>query len=149
MSRFEDPTEKEAPQREEKPLVLVVDDDESMRRGLMRSLSSKFCVLVAANGPDGLKVFNENDVCSVILDVKMPGMDGFEVCMRLRQTDKPDVPVLFLTAYQSEHDLRKIDDLYQPFLFLDKGGEYDLVGYVHEAVQTYKSLRDEKALNIQ
>lgn len=69
--------------------------------------------------------------------------------MRLRQTDKPDVPVLFLTVYQSEHDLRKIDDLYQPFLFLDKGGEYDLVGYVYEAVQNYKSLRDEKALNIQ
>jgi len=144
LSKFEDPVKKEVRKAEEKPLVLVVDDDESMRRGLMRTLSAKFSILVASNGPDGLKAFNENDVCSVILDVKMPGMDGFEVCMHLRQTDKPDVPVLFLTAYQSEHDVQRIDDRFHPFAFLDKGGDYDLVAYVYEAVQTYKSLRNEK-----
>jgi CheY-like chemotaxis protein len=149
LSQFEDPGTNKPVPAEEKPTVLVVDDDESIRRGLMRSLSAKFSVLVASNGPDGLKCFEENDVRSVILDVKMPGMDGFEVCMRLRQTDKPDVPVLFLTAYQSEHDLQRIDDRFHPFAFLDKGGEYDLVAYVHDAVETYQSRKNEEAMSVQ
>ena len=143
LSRFEDSADKEISETEEKPLVLVVDDDASMRRGLTRSLSSRFNVLTAANGPEGLKSFQENDICSVILDVKMPGVDDFEVCMRLRRTGKPEVPVLFLTAYHSEQDLEKIDDRFQPFAFLNKGGDYDLLSHVHEAVQHYQARRNE------
>ena len=142
LSQFEDPGGKQPTRVEEKPIVLVVDDDESMRRGLMRSLSAKFNVLTAANGPEGLKSFQENDVSSVILYIKMPGMNGFEVCTRLRQSDKPDVPVLFLTAYQAEHDLNEIHNLYKPFAYLDKGGDNDLSANVERAVQTYLTMKE-------
>lgn len=127
-----------------RPTILVIDDDESMRRGLSRSLSHRFNVLLAASGHEGLKTFNENDVDSVILDVKMPGMDGFEVCTRLRQTPRPDVPVLFLTAYQDEHDVQEVLNLFHPFAYLDKGGKYDLTANIDKAVQTYKSVRATK-----
>lgn len=129
---------------EEKSTILVIDDDESMRRGLSRNLSQKFNVLVAANGHDGIETFKSNDVDSVILDVKMPGMNGFEVCTQLRQTDKPDVPVLFLTAYQNEHDLQEVLNQFHPFAYLDKGGKYDLSANLDKAVQSYKSIKATK-----
>ena len=140
LSQFEDPVEKASSRAEDKATVLVVDDDESMRRGLMRTLSGKFNVLTASNGPDGLKSFSENEVKSVILDIKMPGMNGFEVCTRLRQSDKPDIPVLFLTAHQAEHDLKEIQDLYRPLAYLDKGGDHDLSVQVERAVETYGAI---------
>jgi CheY-like chemotaxis protein len=119
----------------------VIDDDESMRRGLARSLSSKFQVLLAADGMEGLRIFDENEIFSVILDVKMPGMNGFEVCTKLRQSEKPEVPVLFLTAFHEEHDLQAILNQFHPFAYLDKGGKYDLTANIDKAVQTYKSFK--------
>jgi CheY-like chemotaxis protein len=79
------------------PTVLVVDDNEDMVYIVTRLLSSHgLNVLGAINGPECLAIVRSRPVDVVILDVMMPGMDGLEVCRRLKQIS-PSLPVIFLT----------------------------------------------------
>ncbi len=82
--------------------LLIVDDEERFltttkillgRRGMEN-------VQIATNGPDALKVLREHRIDVVVLDVKMPGMDGVEVLRRLKQ-EHPLVEVIMLTGHAS------------------------------------------------
>lgn len=83
--------------------VLVVDDDEEIR-GLIRILleSDGFRVEEAESGEAALAAFTP-DIDLVILDVMMPGISGYQVCLRLRE--RWNVPILFLTAKTQDSDL--------------------------------------------
>jgi len=83
--------------------ILVVDDDERLC-GLIRDYLEPlgYKVSMQFTGPDGLQAAKERDWEAVILDVMMPGMDGFEVLRELRKSS--DVPVLMLTAMGDEAD---------------------------------------------
>ncbi len=84
-------------------LILLVDDDEEIRQIARVLLQNEgYHVLEAADGQQALDVFSD-DVDLVILDVLMPGMDGYQVCIRLRQ--RSNVPILFLTAKSQDADL--------------------------------------------
>ncbi|MCS7178865.1 MAG: response regulator transcription factor [Anaerolineae bacterium] len=83
--------------------ILVIDDDENTRLLIRRLLSQDYLVYTAANGPEGLTLFPQIAPDLVILDIMMPGMDGREVCRRLRRTST--VPILFLTALDTEKDI--------------------------------------------
>lgn len=77
--------------------ILVIDDDPKITSFLRRGLSYEgHEVLVANDGQSGLELALTKSPDLVVLDILMPGMDGFEVCRRIRQ--KSDVPVLMLTA---------------------------------------------------
>lgn len=81
--------------------VLVVDDNEQNRTLARMTLEQEggYSVSLASNGEEGLRLFESERPDCVLLDVRMPGMDGFEVCQRLRATPGgADVPVVFLTA---------------------------------------------------
>jgi DNA-binding response OmpR family regulator len=77
--------------------VLVIDDDaeliELLRRIFARTGAQ---VLGACDGREGLRQFSQHRPDLVVLDIMMPGMDGWEVCRSLRQSS--DVPILILTA---------------------------------------------------
>ncbi|NPA91997.1 MAG: response regulator transcription factor [Chloroflexi bacterium] len=92
-----------------RPLVLIVDDEARMRRFVRMNLETEgFDVIEAENAFEALeKVRNElPDV--VILDVAMPGMDGFEALQRIREFS--DVPVIMLTVRDDEEDrIRGLD----------------------------------------
>lgn len=82
------------------PLVLVVDDDIAVRF-LARSVleQANFCVAEAEDGAAALKVFATDLPDIVLLDVMMPGMDGFATCAALRaQPDGAHIPVLMMTG---------------------------------------------------
>jgi two-component system, OmpR family, response regulator MprA len=80
------------------PRVLVVDDDLRIRTAIERALRLKgFDVTVAADGREALSFVATNPPDVVVLDVLMPGIDGIQVCQRLRSDGDP-VPVLMLTA---------------------------------------------------
>lgn len=84
--------------------ILVVDDDPVLVNTLRRGLSyDGFAVDVAASGEEGLASARERQPDLVILDVMMPGLDGFEVLRRLRAAD-PTLPVLMLTAKDAPTD---------------------------------------------
>ena len=77
--------------------ILIIDDDEKLNRLLTDFLGEfGFKTLTAAHPEDGLKKLSRNSPDLVILDVMLPGMDGFEVCKKIRQHSL--VPIIMLTA---------------------------------------------------
>ncbi|MER7857968.1 DNA-binding response regulator [Amycolatopsis sp. WAC 04197] len=83
--------------------VLVVDDDETVRDVVRRYLEvAGFEVDVAGDGTEGLRLFSTTGPDLVVLDVMMPGLNGLEVCRRLRQVSQ--VPVVMLTALGEEEN---------------------------------------------
>jgi two-component system OmpR family response regulator len=84
--------------------VLVVDDEENIRELLSVSLKFQgYDVLTAANGPEALDICRTNRPDLLVLDVMMPGMDGFGLLKRLRD-DGIAAPALFLSARDSVAD---------------------------------------------
>ncbi|MGD2068442.1 MAG: response regulator transcription factor [Gemmatimonadota bacterium] len=84
--------------------ILVVEDNEAILRGVRDNLLwEDYEVAVARTGGEALRIIREEELDLVILDVMLPGMNGFEVCRRLRR-DGSGVPVLMLTARGEEVD---------------------------------------------
>jgi two-component system OmpR family response regulator len=105
--------------------VLVVEDDLRMARLLKRSLEEEsHAVDVAADGPNGVWMATEFTYGAIVLDVMLPGFDGFEVCRRLREAGIW-TPVLMLTARDEVGDrVRGLDAgaddyLVKPFSLLE------------------------------
>ncbi|MGH2633234.1 MAG: response regulator [Tepidiformaceae bacterium] len=83
--------------------ILVVDDESNIRDLATLYLEKEgFLVEAAQNGTDALLRFQQTQPAMVVLDVMMPGMDGFEVCRELRR--EHDVPILMLTARSEDVD---------------------------------------------
>ena len=83
--------------------ILLVDDDANLRHALTYSLKREgFEVLAADDGKAGLESLRRDKPDVVVLDVMMPGLDGLEVCRRIRA--ESEVPVIMLTARDSEVD---------------------------------------------
>ena len=81
--------------------VLCVDDEKIGLRVRKIMLESRgYAVLTANSGPEGLKVFDENQVDLVLLDYFMPDLNGGEVASEMRRR-RPGVPIVFLSAYFS------------------------------------------------
>lgn len=84
--------------------VLIVEDDPTLRLGLQKTLrSAGFRVEVARTGSEGLDLALAVRPDLVLLDVMLPGMNGFEICEELRKHDE-DVPILMVTAKGEEQD---------------------------------------------
>jgi two-component system KDP operon response regulator KdpE len=83
--------------------ILVVDDEEQIRRALQRALSARgYAVEVAVDGEDALATFGVFRPELVVLDLNLPGVDGIEVCRRLRSWS--GVPILVLSVREDESD---------------------------------------------
>jgi two-component system, OmpR family, response regulator len=84
--------------------VLVVEDEDRIASVIRRALREDgYAVDVAADGPDGLWLATENSYGAVVLDLMLPGLDGIEVCRRMRAAGSW-APVLMLTARDSVGD---------------------------------------------
>jgi two-component system response regulator MprA len=84
--------------------LLVVDDDEQLLTALRRALVFEgYDVTVAATGESGLRAALERPPDLVVLDVLLPGLDGLEVCRRLREAGDR-TPIILLTAYDGDGD---------------------------------------------
>lgn len=85
--------------------IYVVDDDHKIRELLKTYLEkNQYPVRVAADGETFLMDFNQSgsDISLVVLDIMLPGQDGFSVCQKIRATS--DVPIIMLTANAEETD---------------------------------------------
>ena len=105
--------------------VLVIEDEIRMARLVKRALEEEgHAVDVAGDGPEGLWMATENRYAALVLDVMLPGFDGFELCRRLREAGIW-VPVLMLTARDEVGDrVRGLDAgaddyLVKPFSLLE------------------------------
>ncbi|MFW5472868.1 response regulator [Knoellia sp. CPCC 206450] len=93
------------------PVVLVVDDLEANRRLLEAVLSPRgYAVRLCGSGEEALEWLSDRVPDLVLLDVLMPGVDGYEVCRRVRGDERTAyVPVVMVTASGSEQKLRAIE----------------------------------------
>lgn len=83
--------------------VLIVEDDKEIREGVEIYLKSQgYEVYQAADGLEGLKVIESQEIHLAIVDVMMPRMDGIQMTIKLRE--KYDFPVIFLSAKSEEVD---------------------------------------------
>ncbi|MFF3879085.1 response regulator transcription factor [Streptomyces sp. NPDC001978] len=84
--------------------VLVVEDEKLLAAGLRNGLEAEgFAVDVALNGTDGLWMGQENSYDVIVLDIMLPGVNGYKICATLRQTGIW-TPILMLTAKGGERD---------------------------------------------
>ena len=83
----------------EQPKILVVDDDEVVRLSYQRSLQAVHCNVEAVfNGQDALEALEHKNFDLVLLDLRMPGMDGMSVLRAIKQTS-PKIEVVVITGY--------------------------------------------------
>lgn len=88
-----------------KPTVLVIDDDEAMRRLANRMLGQTYRVLQADGVQAGLALFAQEDVDLVLMDVTMPGINGLDGCRSLKAAAKGFLPVVLLTGLGGQEDV--------------------------------------------
>jgi signal transduction histidine kinase len=88
--------------------ILIVDDIPSNITILAEVLEKQHDVSVATNGPDALDIINKKPPDLILLDVVMPGMDGYEICEQLKaQESTREIPVIFVTAKNDPWDESK------------------------------------------
>ena len=102
--------------------VLIVDDTEANIDLLVGMLDAAYDVRVATDGAEALEAVAEEKPDMILLDVMMPGMDGYEVCRRLKENPETrGIPVIFLTAMTGENEearglsLGAVDYIAKPF----------------------------------
>jgi putative two-component system response regulator len=90
----------------DKPVILIVDDEPQNIELLEAYLVPQgYEIVKAANGEEALGKLSDNQIDLILLDVKMPGMDGFEVTRRVRQDDKKRLlPIILVTALRETED---------------------------------------------
>ena len=124
------------------PLVLVADDD-GVTRAIVRSwlLGAGYAVIAAADGEEALELAREHSPDLLLVDVTMPGRDGYEVCRAIQAESPTPPPVIFLTAH-SQTDARvagldagAVDYIVKPF------ANEELVARVRAALRT-KAVHD-------
>lgn len=126
-------------------LVLIVDDNPTNIDLLISTLTNDYRLGVAINGPRTLEYVSKQKPDIILLDIMMPGMNGFEVCSRLKaDTETCDIPIIFITAVNDisrkikGFELGAVDYITKPFLAEE----------VRERVRTHlalKSMREQLA----
>ncbi|MDR2546189.1 MAG: response regulator [Lachnospiraceae bacterium] len=108
--------------KNEKHSVLIIDDMESGVTMLEEILSSDYVIYSALSGMDGIAVANETIPDIILLDIMMPGMNGYKVIAELKKSDKTkDIPVVFVTSLISREEEEKglmlgaADYIFKPF----------------------------------
>ena len=93
--------------------ILIVDDAETNVNTLMDLLDDKYDVLASLDGESALEIVEEEEhIDLILLDIMMPGLDGFEVCKRLKSNpNKSDIPIIFITAKTDDESIEKAYEL--------------------------------------
>jgi DNA-binding response OmpR family regulator len=107
----------------EKQKILIVDDTPENIQVLMETLKDRYKIVAAINGQKALQMAATDPVPDIILlDIMMPGIDGFEVCRRLKNDPETEnIPVIFLSALDDTKDkvkgldLGAVDYISKPF----------------------------------
>lgn len=85
-------------------VILIIEDDISILRGLKDNLEYEgYSVIAETNGKKGLILALNKKIDLILLDIMLPGMNGYEICRKIKK-EKPELPVIMITARGSEMD---------------------------------------------
>jgi diguanylate cyclase (GGDEF)-like protein len=107
----------------EKPKVFIIDDAPENIRMLMENLKEDYAIVPATDGEKAIKMLQAHSLPDLILlDIIMPGADGYEICRRLKSDEiTKDIPIIFITAKDRDEDevmgltLGAVDYITKPF----------------------------------
>lgn len=123
--------------------VLIIDDEPQIRRALRVGLErSGYLVSAASTGEEGLNAAAEHPPDLVILDLAMPGTDGFSVCQELRSWQSK-VPIIVLSVRDSEEDKIKALDLGADDYLVKPFGVGELLARIRAVLRRSASAEDE------
>ena len=128
--------------------ILIVDDDKLLQNSLHTVLSEKYDTFVAGSGEEALRILPTHDVDLVLLDIRLPGINGIDTLGRIREINK-DVAVIMMTAYEDVKSVIRsikmgaVDYLVKP---LDIE-ELDVI--IEKALETLKLKREVEELRKQ
>ncbi|MFA4966761.1 MAG: sigma-54 dependent transcriptional regulator [Candidatus Margulisiibacteriota bacterium] len=131
--------------KEEKLNVLIIDDESDMQETLKSILKKNYSPVAASNGKEGLKELKNGNFHLVLLDLRMPEMDGIEVLKKIKELDS-SIPVIMVTASK---DLRSAVEAMKTGAedFVSKPFEVDeLLAVIEKALDKYKLVRENQAL---
>ena len=127
--------------------ILVIDDDETVRESLNFFLSKAgYKVLLAGDGEEGLNKFNRYHPDLIICDLKMPGMDGFDVLKKINEND-PGTPVIIITAYSDSKSTIEAIQL-GAYDYVEKPLDIDLLGVIIKRALEGKRISDHLEVTI-
>lgn len=118
--------------------ILTIDDDANLQKVLKKVLESKsYQVIQALDGEEGLQKVIDEKPDLIVLDVIMPGKNGFDVCRELKTNEKyyffSRIPVLMLTVYP--------DDREKAHLSMREGMTMEAEDYMHKPIDPEELLR--------
>ena len=89
--------------------LLVVDDDDTTRQAIKRIFEKEgFEVLTAMDGTELVRVLEAHPLKAILLDIKLPWVDGYELCKLIKQHDEfKNIPLVFLSGKSSEIDIKR------------------------------------------
>ncbi len=101
--------------------ILVVDDTKT-NIDILVDLLDEYDIITSLNGEEAIESVNREDIDLILLDIMMPNMDGYEVCKKLKSSQRTkNIPIIFLTAKSEQSDIEKgfklgaVDYLIKPF----------------------------------
>jgi CheY-like chemotaxis protein len=84
------------------PVILTIDDDNMTRRFIKKAFEGDFDLYSAMDGTEGLDAARQHKPSVILLDVEMPGLNGYEVCDKIRQDSEiAHIPIVFLSSHSS------------------------------------------------
>lgn len=99
-------------QEGKKPLLLIVDDQPVNILALNTLFETDFDVLMATDGETAVRIAQERTPDTILLDINMPGVSGYEVCERLAKDESTkDIPIIFVTGETEEHVEEHVFDI--------------------------------------
>jgi len=116
--------------------VLIIDDDRAIAAGLaVRLKAAGYAVFSASDGESGLAAAESNRPDVILLDIHMPGIDGFEVNRRLKGAPElADIPVIFLSANVQDWAKRKAFDMGAKFYLSKPYAPEGLISAIETAI---------------
>jgi len=111
------------------PSILVVDDNEVWRESLSDFLAAQqFEVSMAANGEQAIEMINQSQPDLIVSDLLMPGIDGFELCRYVRDSELFNgIPFIFCSGFFPEREQKELSELLGVEYFFDKPVDFDVL----------------------
>jgi two-component system KDP operon response regulator KdpE len=133
-----------SPAKRQSAKILVVDDEPQVRRALRTILTGHGCTVIEVrDGEEAVEEMKADSPDLILLDINMPGMDGFETCRKIRETS--DVPIIMVTVRGNEKDKVLALDAGADDYLVKPFGTQELLARVRAAVRRVPSAGENPA----
>lgn len=128
---------------EYKSKILVIEDEQDIREGIVSLLEDQFAVSTAASGLSGLKEAIRNKPDLIILDLNLPDFDGYQVCKSLREeADFKTIPIIILTAFNESDDRVRAFDMGADDYLAKPFSNVELIARINRKLNVVKDMFD-------